>query len=158
MYASGDGIINVLNTKLRAVKQYLNAASVAHLGFGSLATVCPEKDVALFETTGLRIFYNMKTNKFSQKFLPDRILCTETPSRYYYSEIDNTSLAVKIKDITDELDTLLEWQIFFPAGGDEGDAIEFVRRVEDPEYFSIVKPARPPHKPQDDSVADQPLQ
>ncbi|QXE91803.1 hypothetical protein KP001_04470 [Geomonas subterranea] len=147
IYAFGDGIVNVLNTKLRAVKQYLNAATVAHMTITLLAAVCPEKDIALVNVDGRKLFYNMKTNMFSQKFSGGRVLGTETPSRWYYTEIDTPNLAVKVKDITDELDTLLEWQVFLPAGADEDAAVEFVKKLEDPDFFSIVQSAPPGEPP-----------
>ncbi|QWV99553.1 hypothetical protein KP005_09860 [Geomonas nitrogeniifigens] len=143
IYALGDGIVNVLNPKLRAVKQYLDAESVAHMSITVLAGICPEKDVALLNVNGRNLFYNMKTNKFSQKFCGKRVLSTETPSRWYYTEFDAANLAVKVKDITDELDTLLEWQVFLAAGGDKSAAIEFVEKLEDPEFFSIVQSPPP---------------
>ncbi|MBJ6750049.1 hypothetical protein [Geomonas anaerohicana] len=150
IYAMGDGIVNVLNTKLRAVKQYLNAETVAHMTVTVLAGICPEKDIALLNVNGGSLFYNMKTNKFSQKFSGGRVLYTDTPSRWYYTEIDTTSHAVKVKDITDELETLLEWQVFLPPGGDERATMEFVEKLENPDFFSIVQPA-PPEPPEQDT-------
>ncbi|MBJ6800140.1 tetratricopeptide repeat protein [Geomonas propionica] len=143
IYALGDGVVNVLNTKLRAVKQYLNAATVAHMSISVLAGICPEKDIALLTLNGRSLFYNLKNNKFSQKFSGKRVLSTETPSRWFYTEFDTTNLAVKVKDITDELDNLLEWQVFFTPGGDEAAVIEFVEKLENPDFFSIVQPASP---------------
>lgn len=143
MYALGDGIVNVLNSKLRAVKQYLNAKTAAHMSISTLAGISPEKDIALLNMNGRCLFYNMRTNKFSQKFSGRRVLSTETPSRWYYTEFDAPNIAVKVKDITDQLETLLEWQVILPTGGDESAVSEFVRKLEDPDFFSIVQSAPP---------------
>lgn len=139
IYATGDGVVSVLNANLRAVKQYLKAASVAHITFTTLANVCVEKSTALFSSNGRGMFYNMETNKFSQKFLSRRVLHTETPSRWYYLESDMTKPVIMIKDITDELDTLLEWRVLLSTTEDEEAAVTFVEQFADPDFFSIVK-------------------
>uniref|UniRef100_C6E4A2 Tetratricopeptide TPR_2 repeat protein n=1 Tax=Geobacter sp. (strain M21) TaxID=443144 RepID=C6E4A2_GEOSM len=157
IYAHGDGIVNVLNTRLRAVKQYLNASSAGHMEFPTVSTVCPEKDLVVIRIEDRNLFYNMRTNQFSQKFMSSRFLYTETPARCYYWEFADDRLSLKIKDITDELNTLLEWEVFLPAGEDENAGIDFVRKLEDPDYFSIVKRA-PQQKPAEVSSEDQPVQ
>ena len=138
IYALGDGVVNVLNPNLRAVKQYLRAPSVAHMSCGTLANICVEKSTALMKIKGRYLFYNMETNKFSQKFSLGRLLYTETPSRWYYLESDMTKPVIMIKDITDEVESLLEWQVLLPTVADEGAAATFVQQLEDPDFFSIV--------------------
>ena len=155
IYAHGDGIVNVLNTGLRAVKQYLNASCAGHMTFPSGSTVCPEKDLVVIHIEDRNFFYNMRTNQFSQKFVSSRFLHTETPARYYYWEFADDRLSLKIKDITDELINLLEWEVFLPAGEDENAVLDFVRKLEDPDYFSIVKRAPQSQKPQEVSSEDQ---
>ncbi|WP_156912244.1 hypothetical protein [Citrifermentans bremense] len=152
IYAHGDGIVNVLNTGLRAVKQYLNAQSAAHMIFPSASTVCPDKDLVVIRMEDRNLFYNMRTNQFSQKFVSSRFFYTETPARFYYWEFADDRLSMKIKDITDELSTLLEWEVFLPAGADENAGLDFVRKLEDPDYFSIVKRAPQSQKPQEEQT------
>lgn len=144
IYALGDGIVNVLNPTLRAVKQYLKAESTAHMDSTSKCYFCVEKSTVLFNNNGTGVFYNIETNKFSQKFCLRPLFCTETPSRWYYLESDLTKPGIRIKDLTDEMESLLEWQVFLPVGADEEAAQRFVERFADPEYFSIVQPVSRP--------------
>ena len=110
------------------------------------------KKIALLTTGGKGIFYNMETNRFSQKFSRDRLLQTGTPSRWFYWEFDKTTPAIRMKEITDEMDSLLEWRVLLAPGEDEDEAAvaEFVDNLQNPEFFSIVKPAE---KPQDCDLA-----
>jgi hypothetical protein len=146
IYALGSGAVNVLNTGLRAVKQFLGAESVDHMEFRTLANVCVEKCTVLVNINGEEMFYNMETNKFSQKFCPESIVHTETPSRWYYLEPDMTKPVILLKDMTEEVESLLAWEVFLSAeeGEDEKACQRFVERLANPEYFSIVKPVNQP--------------
>lgn len=141
MYVHGDALVNVLNQKLIAVKQYKGTEAIDYMTFMSFADVCVEKDTILANINGLGIFYNMQTNRFSQKFSLTRLLHTGTPSRWYYWEFDEAKPEVKIKDITDEVETLLEWKVLLSAGDDEETVAKFVEILENPASFSIVEPA-----------------
>lgn len=143
IYAMGDGIINVLNTKLRAVRQYLRATSSSHLIVTVLTNICVEKGTALLDIDGKGIFYDMETDRFSQKFSTSRVVQSETPSRTYYWDFDTSRSALILKDITDELDTLLEWRVLL-TGEDEAAAIAFVETLENPELFTVVKSSSKP--------------
>jgi hypothetical protein len=142
IYALGAGSVNVLNPGLRAVKQYLRAESVDHMEFSTLANVCVERGTVLVNVNGVGMFYNMETNKFSQKFCPGRVVHTETPSRWYYLEPDMTRPVILIKDISEEVEVMLEWQVFLSAeeSEDEEAAKRFVEHLHNHEYFSIMKP------------------
>jgi hypothetical protein len=145
IYALGDGVVNVLNTRLRAVKQYLKAASVAYMQLLSPANICIEKSIALMNISGVGIFYNMETNKFSQKFWMNRLLSTETPSRWYYWELDAIKPAVVLRDVTDEVESMLEWQVLLSAVEEDEEVIaDFASKLNDVAYFSIAKPAGQP--------------
>jgi hypothetical protein len=99
----------------------------------------------LVNVKGLSMFYNMETNKFSQKFCPRRVVHTETPSRRFYLESDMTKPVIFLKDITEEVESLLEWQVFLTAAesDDKAAAKRFMEQIENPECFSIVKPVNP---------------
>ncbi|GFO61963.1 hypothetical protein GMST_42880 [Geomonas silvestris] len=143
IYARGDGIVNVLNTKLRAIKQHLNAESVWHFTMPDLAHICTETQTMLLDVGGVKILYNMVTNKFSQKFSASRLWFTATPRRSYFWEFDDTKSALRIKDVSRELENLLEWRTLLPKNSTEEDAALFVHQLEDLEYFTVVKPAGP---------------
>lgn len=54
--------------------------------------------------------YNLANNTLSTQFSLTTIVCTSTPSRFYYLEYDENVSWLRLKDITDELDTLLHWK------------------------------------------------
>ena len=142
IYALNGGVINVLNPGLWIVKQYQGSEGIDHMEFPKLAKVCIERCTALINFNGASMFYNMETNKFSQKFCPGSIRHTDTPSRWYYLEPDMTKPVILLKDITEEVESLLEWQVFLTAeeSKEEEAAERFAERLNNPEYFSIMKP------------------
>ena len=142
IYALNGGVINVLNPGLWIVKQYQGSEGIDHMKFPKLAKVCIERCTVLINFNGASMFYNMETNKFSQKFCPGSIRYTDTPSRWYYLVPDMTKPVILLKDITEEVESLLEWQVFLTAeeSEDEEAAKRFVEHLNNPEYFSIVKP------------------
>jgi len=149
IYAFSAGAVNVVNPGLWAVKQYLRAESVDHMEFPTLANVCVERATVFVKVNGVGMFYNMETDKFSQKFCPERIVATGTPSRWYYLEPDMTKPVILLKDITEEVESLLEWQVFHPAEeSEDGEAgNRFVENLQNPEYFSIMKPVSQSENP-----------
>jgi hypothetical protein len=142
IYVLNSGMVNILNPNLRAVKQYPKSASVEHLEFKTLAKLCVERSTVSVNVNEMNMFYNIETNKFSQKFHTRRVQSTRTPSRWYYLEPDMAKPVILLKDITEEVESLLEWQVYLTAeeNEDEEACQRFVDNLENPEYFSIVKP------------------
>ncbi|GFO55451.1 hypothetical protein GMSM_24580 [Geomonas sp. Red276] len=151
MYTTGDGIVHALNLKLYSVKQYHKAVSFAQIELATLARICVEKSTVLLGSDQWGMFYDFSTNKFSQKFSIARMASTETPARWYCWDFDQTTDTLKIRDITGEVDSLLEWRELLRPDQVEDEAAmeEFVKLIQAPDRFTIVQPSTlPPEAPQ----------
>jgi len=121
IYAVADGFVNVLNSKLRAVWQYKKALGANHFNFQSVRGICPVTATVLINlAVNNGFFYNLETDKFSQKFSLSQLIWTQIPSAWYYFNYDQARSAFTIKEITYEVTDLLEWQtLCLPEQDDE---------------------------------------
>ncbi|MBJ6751491.1 ATP-binding protein [Geomonas anaerohicana] len=65
---------------------------------------------------GQGTFYSLSNNMFSTQVRLSTIFCTAVPSRFYYIECDESYASIRLKDVTDEIDTLLQWKELMVAG------------------------------------------
>ncbi len=138
-----EGAVKVLNSKLKIIKQYLNSVAGGLICRSGVQGLCTETDVALLSLAeGKGTFYNLNTNKFSQTIALERIMWTDTPTRWHAYEYDKDASTLHLWDVTHQLDSLLEWRIICTADEDDDTQVAKVRQFEDPTFFSL-----PPRTP-----------
>ncbi|TGU74429.1 hypothetical protein E4633_02905 [Geomonas terrae] len=138
-----EGAVKLLNSKLRIIKQYPNSVAGGLISRAGVQALCTETDVALISLTeGMGTFYNLNTNKFSQTIALERMMWTDTPTRWHAYDYDKDASTLLLWDITHRLDTLLEWRIICTVDEDDDTQVAKVRQFEDPDFFSL-----PPRTP-----------
>ncbi|TSK07148.1 MAG: hypothetical protein FPO08_11055 [Geobacter sp.] len=143
-----EGAIKLLNSKLKIIKQYPNSIAGGLVSQSGVQGLCTETDVALISLTeGRGSFYNLNTNKFSQTVALERIMWTDTPTRWHAYDYDKDASTLILWDITKQLDTLLEWRTICSEDEDDDTQIAKVRQFENPDFFSL-----PPRTPLQESV------
>lgn len=145
-----EEVVKVLNSKLRIIKQYPNSIAGGLICRSGVQGFCTETDVALLSLTeGKGTFYDLNTNRFSQSISLERIMRTDTPTRWHAFDYDKDTSTLILWDITRQLDTLLEWRIICTADEDDETQVAKVRQFEDPTFFSL--PPRTPAQGDADS-------
>ena len=139
----GDQVVKVLNSKLRVIKQYPNSIGGAFIMHAGVRGVCTATDTALISlATDKGVFYDLNTDKFSQAFPLGRVMWTDTPTRWHFFDYDKDASTLTLREITHDLDTLLEWQVICTADQDDETQLANVRQFEDPSFFNL--PAKAP--------------
>ncbi|WP_129125297.1 ATP-binding protein [Geomonas oryzae] len=145
--------VKVLNSKLKIIKQYPDSIAGGLICQSGVQGVCTETHVALLcLSDGKGTFYNLNTNKFSQTISLERIIWTETPTRWHAYDYDKDASTLILWDITHRLDALLEWRIICTADEDDETQVAKLRQFEDPAFFSL-----PPRTPAQGDAEDEPL-
>lgn len=79
--------------------------------------ICPATETVLFTfAEGRGTFYNLANNMFSSQVRLSSVICTEVPGRWYFMEYDQDAASIRLRDIANEVDALLQWkELFIPA-------------------------------------------
>ncbi|MBU5614416.1 coiled-coil domain-containing protein [Geomonas azotofigens] len=93
------------------VKDYTHALSIGMYSGSAVRGICPETSTLLLTfKKGRGLFYNLETNQFSSQFNVSSVICPDIPSRWYYMEYCQQTSSIRLKDITGEIDGLLQWE------------------------------------------------
>ena len=111
----------------------------AMLAHGNVMSICKGADLVMaYVDDGLATMYNLNTNKFAKVFSYSNMLFSRISDKWFYYQFDADSSTLKLKDISFDLESLLEWEeILFPGIDDEVMA-EKVRRILSTEAFDTT--------------------
>lgn len=99
------------------LKSFMQAFSAILFSGRDVLGICPETETVLFSLKNQRgTFYNLSNNTFSSQVLMSKVICTQTPSRWYYFESDESHRSIRLRDITSDIGELLQWKELFTAG------------------------------------------
>ena len=138
LYVIFGSRLYLVDADLKLIKQYRKAIGCAFFQEGQVAGVCPETEKALLYLDPTRgLLYDLETNEFSNTFCTDNIVCTLTPSAWYYFEYSRDSNGFQIKDVTRELPALLSWRELFAEGEEPEAWAETMAKLEDENFFAF---------------------
>jgi len=128
----------LVDAELRLKKEYSKAISVGFFPDGQVAGICPETEMSLlYLDQTRRLLYNLGTNEFSDTFSTNNIICTSTPSSWYYYEYSRDSNGFRIKDVTRELPAQLQWRELFAEGAGPEAWAETMSKLVNTDFFAF---------------------
>jgi len=103
--------IKVYNSKYENIKSYENAIDENfYIIYYDVGGICPNNQVIYVRGEKIGYFYNYVKKKYSIKYNSGNILYTKTPSTFYYYEYDDITSQIRIKNISSDLDNIIEWE------------------------------------------------
>jgi hypothetical protein len=114
IYGVESCMLTVRNSNLELIRSYDNAPGFGMFEPGRVHGISFQTDIALIVLGNDRQgFYNLRTNKFSQKIRVGRVLPSHMDGKWYCFDFDRNCRKLMLRDITLEIQTELEWRAFF---------------------------------------------
>lgn len=109
-------LLALCNFKSGPATSFPYALSVCFFSHCNVVGVCPETETVLINFKKQRgTFYNLSNNTFSSQVGLSKVICTETPCKWYYFESDESHTSIRLRDITCDIGELLQWKELFVA-------------------------------------------
>jgi hypothetical protein len=116
VYGMENYLLMQRNHRLEPVKCYKNAITLGAFPPERVHGISLQTDTALTVMgSGRQAFYNLLTNKFSQKIRLGRVLPSPGDGKWYCFDFNRKDGKLWLRDITRDIHTLLEWREFFPS-------------------------------------------
>jgi len=102
------------NSRLELTRSYNNALIFGMYEPGRVHGISFQTDIALIVLgDGMQSFYNLRNNKFSSKIRVARVIPSQHDGKWYCFDFNRKEGRVLLREITQEIQTELEWREFF---------------------------------------------
>lgn len=102
------------DSNLQLIKSFDNAKCISLYEPARVHGISIETDTALIVLgSGRQCFYNLRNNKFSRKIRVGRVIPSSDDGKWYCFDYSQEQRKLWLRDITQEIHTMLDWAEFF---------------------------------------------